>query len=185
MTEFQYGNGEFVIIEPEPSGSKSIRAALKWFESIEQKSNDATPLWKALTPGIKKAVNYEFSEANPNKWAPISDRWKNWKNQHGYPTTIGIRTGSLKRAVSDDAKVEYLPHKMNWMLNESIDAGNWGRIDQVGDSPFGPNTDKVVGDYAHKFDEGRHVFIYTFEFIQVTLRNAVKKFVKSITTTDN
>jgi hypothetical protein len=77
------------------------------FKWIETRGNNTTKLWKAVTPIMRKQVEREFSDENPNRWKALSPRYLQEKLEAGYPATVGVRTGLLKRCATDKANIVY------------------------------------------------------------------------------
>ena len=156
-----------VVIAPKPTGKNSIQSLKKWFDDFEKDVSDTRSIWKELTPDIKKAINFEFSEANPNKWDAISEKYKATKIRQGFPSTIGVRTGSLRSAAGENADVVYKPLGLEWSVKESITSGQFGSL---------KNT--TVGDYAKWFNKNREMFIYTSKWLSDIGKKAVKEYIK-------
>ena len=147
------------IFEPTPDGRRSIKAIHKFFDEMDKSVSDAKDLWKDLEPGIEKSINYEFSDANPNVWKPLTNKYLNWKIKKGYPGTIGILTGALKRAVTTDAKKEFAAKYLRWRMNTKI-PGYKG---------------KLTGEYGKYFHKARQIFRYTKSWFK---NNVIKIAVK-------
>lgn len=159
-----------VVIAPKPTGQDSIQSLKKWFDDFEKDISDTRSIWKELTPDIKKAINFEFSEANPNKWDPITEKYKVTKIRQGFPSTIGVRTGSLRSAASENADVVYKPLGIEWSIKENITSGQFGSLKNI-----------TVGDYAkyfHGSPGNRPIFVYTKKWLSEIGKKAVKEYIK-------
>jgi hypothetical protein len=107
----------------EPSARKSIAAARNYLDDLETRSSDMRPFLKGLEEDIIQNIKHEFDQSNPNKWQPISQTWREAKQSEGFPENIGIFTGSLLKAASDDAVKAYYPTGLTWKIADvySID----------------------------------------------------------------
>lgn len=160
----------FIILEPSPEKGGSVQYFVKWMKDVNVSIENTDVLWKSLDDDIIKAINYEFSDANPNRWNQLSQKYFVEKTAKGFPETIGVRTGSLKRAATTDAIKDYKKGIMEWAVNQNIQSGAFGSL-----------KDKRVGDYDHYFNEVRPIFIYSIDFIEVEGKKAVEDYVTSIT----
>lgn len=152
-----------------PAGRDSIESLHRWFDDFKKDVSDTRSIWKELTPEIKKQINYEFSDANPNKWDPISAKYKATKIKQGFPVTIGVRTGSLRNAAGDNAIVTYKPSGIEWELNENITSGQFGSLKNI-----------TTGDYAKYFHGSpgdRPIYVYTVEWLNNIAKQAVKEYI--------
>ncbi len=100
----------------EPSARKSTKAARDYLENLEVRASDMRPFLKGLEEDIIQNIKHEFDQSNPNKWQPISQAWKEMKQGNGFPENIGIFTGELIRAASDDAVKTYYPTGLTWKI---------------------------------------------------------------------
>jgi hypothetical protein len=160
----------FIVIEPAPEKGGSIKHFHNWINDVEKAIDDSKDLWKLLDSDIVKAVNYEFSEANPNSWKQLSQAYFTEKTAKGFPETIGVRTGSLKRAAAEDAIREYGKGVLGWAVNNNVTAGAFGSLKNL-----------RTGDYAEEFNELRPIFVYSVDHIKREGSKAVEKYVQSIT----
>ena len=120
------------IYEKAPNGENSIKSAVNWLGDIEKKAENTKPLWQSLTPDVKQAITYEFSEANPNGWMALSEKWLERKRKEGKPDTIGIYTGELKKGATDDAEIKYLSDSKKLMHEgDFIDIINSGKYPKI------------------------------------------------------
>tara|TARA_Y100000310_G_scaffold245085_1_gene250001 strand:+ start:1044 stop:1670 length:627 start_codon:yes stop_codon:yes gene_type:complete len=88
-------------------------------------------------------------------WASLSDKYRNWKERHGYSTRIGVRTGAMRQAITGKSASQgsrALKHKSGSVaytpiLNHSADGVT-----------IGGSADEGRGDYAQHFNIKRKVF---------------------------
>ena len=133
------------IREKRPDGRGSVKEVMKWWGNIDANMNDARPLWDSLEPGIKQALRYTFSGANPSRWPMTTQKHRDWKAKQGFPATIGYMTGELMRAFAESPKVKKKKKFMFWDYDKSR-AGYKG---------------KQVGEYAIYFNRTRNIWTYT------------------------
>jgi len=148
----------FEIKEKKPSGKGSIGYLLNRINKSVKTTENLKDVWDKIEPDVKRSVKYEFSRANPNYWAGISEEYKKWKARKGYPATIGIMTGALKIAASDKAKIKKRRKEFIYTVNPSV-KGYKG---------------KSVGAYAKYFDDERPIFGHTEKFIDKIYKEAVR-----------
>ena len=148
-----------VIREKKPSGKGSIEYIIRRINDGVKKTDNLRDVWNILEPDIKDSMRYEFSNSNPNKWERLNDKYKQWKKKKGYPITIGILTGALKKASTDSAVMKKQRKKFLYSVNMSI-RGYKG---------------KATGDYAEYFNNKRPLFGYTKNFINNIYKEAVRK----------
>lgn len=161
----------FVIKEKYPDGKNSVKAMLDVINKSEDLANDGRSLWAELLQPIEDAMKYEFSDANPNNWPGLKadTGYVDWKRSKGYPVTIGIMSGALKRASTSEAVVKQTKDALNWGVNPDV-RGYKG---------------KPVGDYAEYFNDktenspARPLFGFTRKWVKDNIINeAVKLWVK-------
>ena len=150
---------EFHIHEKNPNSDGSIKSILSWIDDKKQKATDPRGLWNELIPEIKQSIKYELSSGNPNDWPALSPEYLQEKREKGWPDTIGVATGSMKKALTDEAKVKVAKDYLFWGINEEM-IGNEG---------------ERVGDYAKDFDAFRPVFKYTIAFVNKIIQKAISK----------
>ena len=150
---------EFHIHEINPNGEDSIKSILNWIENKKQKATNPKGLWNELIPEIKQSIKYELSSSNPNDWPTLSPEYLQEKREKGWPDTIGVATGSMKKALTDEAKVKVAKDYLLWAINEDI-RGNEG---------------ERVGDYAQDFDTFRPLFKQTIRFVNKIIQKAISK----------
>jgi hypothetical protein len=92
----------------------------------------------------------------------LKQRYREWKESEGFPSTIGILTGALKRSVTTEALVETDRKGILWRLNPDIE-GYGGQ---------------KTGEYAEDFHARRPIFGFSRAFIKNALMNAVNKWIK-------
>lgn len=151
---------EIKIHEKNPSGRESIKALLDTMIRAQGAADDVSSAFRSVAPLVKEKLRYTFSEANPAGWAGLKPKYRAWKVKHGYPVTIGILSGTLKSAATDQAEIEIGPVKMIYAVNDSL---------------TNPVTSKLTGDYAGYFDEKRPIFGHVKPYVQGIVRQAVKK----------
>lgn len=152
-----------------PAGRDSVESLKKWFDDFERDATDTRSVWRELTPEIKKAINFEFSEANPNNWDPILASYKATKIRQGFPVTVGVRTGSLRSAAGENANVVYKPAGIQWTLNENIKSGQFGSLKNI-----------TTGEYAKYFNKNREIYVYTAKWLEDVGRKAVTEYIKEV-----
>jgi hypothetical protein len=153
---------EIRIIEKAPDSRNSINGIFQWIRNKGLRADNMTPVWTELESLINDSVKYEFSEANPNSWPAISESWKQEKMEQGKPVTIGIYTGALKRAASDDAIIKKSDVSLYWGLNEDVN------------NDFG----ELVGNYAADFNETRPLFQYTGKYIKSVIKKTIQQWLR-------
>lgn len=87
-----------------------------WISGIGQNTRD---LWNKVVPVIKEAATLELSDANPNRWKPLSQKYLLWKKSKGYPSTIGVRTGFLKESTLEHPDIVYADKSMEYRVVDS------------------------------------------------------------------
>lgn len=148
------------VNEKDPKGSRSVEALVARMTQGVKNADNVSDTLMMLVPDIQDILRFEFSDANPAGWDPLKSSYVRWKRERGYPTTIGIMTGALKRAATDDAIIEAQPQKLIYKINPSVE---------------NPETIEPVGEYAHKFAEKRPIFIYLKERMRQIVRKAVRE----------
>ena len=146
------------VVEKNPTGENSIAAMVARMTQAVKTSDNMSDTLMKLVPDIQDILRFEFSDANPAGWDPLQPMYVRWKRERGYPTTIGIMTGALKRAATDDAIIDAQPQKLIYKINTSVE---------------NPDAIVPVGDYAAKFAERRPIFIYVSERIRALVKKAV------------
>lgn len=148
-----------MIVEKVPNSKSSVKAALEWVGTPLYKSEDATALWEKLIPELRQSVAYEFSDANPNSWAELSPGYLEEKRELGWPETIGVATGALKRAVTVNAEIIAAKDHLTWGVNDNE-----------------PGHDGMkVGEYAYDFHGTRPIFQKTKSFLRSVFKRSVEK----------
>lgn len=150
------------IVEKRPDREGSIKAVIGYIEGKGTFFSSGKRLWKLLIPDIRQSVRYEFSDANPNVWKSLNTKYLDWKTQHGFASTIGVMTGTLKRALTDRADITIEKKKLVWAVNENL--RGW--------------EGKRVGAYAKYFHKKRPIFQATRLYLKRTLLSALKKWVR-------
>ena len=145
------------VKEKYPDGRDSVKDMLSWVENMAKTVDDGRDIFRMLIPIISQTLKYEFSDANPNSWDALKSNYMKWKTKKGYPTTVGIMTGALKRSLTTDAKTKVRKHKLEYKMNPSI-TGYKGRM---------------VGQYAQYFNKARKIFIFTKTFINDNIKKQV------------
>ena len=92
---------------------------LEWLEKIKRGVGDARPLWVAMQPKVIEWIKQEFTDSNPNKWKKLSPKYLEWKLKNNFPATIGILTGDMLKAASDNAIVEMTERHMSVEVNQA------------------------------------------------------------------
>lgn len=133
------------ITEKRPDGRGSAKEVRKWLSNIDNNMSDATPLWKALVPGIKQALRFTFSDSNPGSWPMTSQKHRDWKAKHGFPTTVGVMTEALKNSWVKTPDVTIRKKKLSYTFDKS-ESGYKG---------------KPVLDYIIHFNRFRNILKYT------------------------
>jgi hypothetical protein len=149
------------IVEKHPDGNNSVKSILSWIDDVDTRAADARGVWKMLIPDLKQAVKYEFSDANPNDWPALSDDYREQKISEGWPATIGVRTGGLKKAASDEAKIKMTQNALSWGVDETV-------FNAEGEA---------VGNYAHDFHENRPLFGFTAKYINESIDEAIMNWI--------
>lgn len=145
------------IVEKHPDGKNSVKAIVEWINDVDSRAADARGVWNMLIPDIKDAIKYEFSDANPNDWPPLSKEYLEQKINDGWPATIGVRTGALRKASSDDAKIKMAQNSLSWGVNEEV-------FNAEGEA---------VGNYAYDFHSNRPMFGFTVKYINESIDEAI------------
>lgn len=102
---------------------KSLNAAINWVKDLSTATTDMRPFFKGLESDVIQEMKHEFDGSNPNKWQQISKKWKVKKTKEGKPESIGIYTGALMRAASDDAIKKYFANRMTWQIANCYSIG--------------------------------------------------------------
>ncbi|PKL35870.1 MAG: hypothetical protein CVV44_20350 [Spirochaetae bacterium HGW-Spirochaetae-1] len=152
-----------MIIEQAPNSKTSLKAAQEWVGTPLHRSQDAQGLYEQLVPELRQAVAYGFSDANPNNWAELSPGWLDEKRERGWPETIGVATGALKRAATVNAQIAVTKTHLTWGINENESSPGHG-IDGW-----------TVGDYARDFHAVRPIFKSTMAFLRSVYKKAAQK----------
>jgi len=156
----------FVIREKNPNGKHSVAALQGFVSDVNKRAADLRPVWDAITPDMKQSLKFEFSNANPNGWAGLEQKYVSWKRKQGYPDTIGIMTGALKKSLTQTPKIKKRKKFMIWKPDGNVE-GFEG---------------KKVKTYMGFFNAKRPIFGHTVKFIARTVRKAVFKYVIKRTT---
>lgn len=152
---------DFGIFEPAPGSEQSIRSVMDWVSRAEERADNAEHLWESLIPTIRQSIKFELSDANPNSWPKLSPRYLDYKREMGWPLTIGVATGAMKKALTTNAKIKTTKDYLIW----GIDG------DAIG------HDGMRVGDYAPDFHSVRELFGYTIDFIQQVIRDAITRWI--------
>lgn len=145
------------IQEAQPDGAGSYKALLDCMLNSVKRSDDMSDTFRELVPEIQELIKYEFSQSNPAGWDPLTAKYVKWKQDHGYPVTIGIMTGALRDALTDSAVVDIQPKELNYKLNEGV-AGYKG---------------KTTGSYAKWFNKHRKIMKYVRKIMKERIKRAV------------
>lgn len=127
-----------IIKEKYPDGKNSVKSIVDLIDRSEKLADDGRPLWAELLQPIEDAMSYEFSHANPNNWPGLKPETIDWKRSKGFPDTIGIMDGALKRASTNEAVIDSTKEALLWGVNPNV-TGYKGA---------------PVGDYAQYFNDG-------------------------------
>lgn len=101
-------------------------AVFKWLDDIRERSGNAVPLWKAVTPKLQEFVAYEF---HPNRdghkiWPRLNVDYLIWKIRVKGVSGIGYMSGTMTEAAGKSAIKEYKPLSLTWKLNSSMVQGH-------------------------------------------------------------
>lgn len=107
----------------EGSGLNSVAAAQNFIKDMDTRASNLTPYFRGLEDDIIKQVKSEFDPSNPNRWPDTTTAWQGMKRSMGYPENIGVFTGKLLEAASDDAIKTYAPTFMKWEIREVYSLG--------------------------------------------------------------
>jgi len=99
---------------------KDFKPTLKWLNKIKNGTGDARPLWIAMTPKLREFIANEFSGANPARWLALTAKYRHQKAKQGFPHWIGVRTGAMRIAANQRAKIKYSPKVLEWKLDTSM-----------------------------------------------------------------
>ena len=133
------------IVEKKPDGRNSVKAVRKWFGAIDKNMSDPQPFYDAIIPGIKQALLYTFSDANPSQWPMTTQAWRDRKAKLGYPTTVGYMTGALSRAWGKTPDISTTKKRLLYTFDRS-ESGYKG---------------KSVTEYVIEFNRFRNILGYT------------------------
>jgi hypothetical protein len=139
-----------------PNGEGSIKKILEWIDNVQTTIEDGTIVWDEMIPLIKDALKYEFSEANPNNWAPLRKKYVDWKRRKGYPDTIGVMTEALKKSLTERGISEAQKNLLKWKSDPTVEG----------------YKKRKVGTYAQYFDDKRKVFKFTKQYLR---KNVIEK----------
>lgn len=129
----------------------------KWIGDI---GSNTRALWDVMVPIIKDGAKLELSDANPNNWEPLKEKYLQWKLKKGYPATIGVRKGFLKTATIVDPIIIYKDKSLLYQVNSEIGIANEGK------------------DYFHWFHRKRPLFQYTTRYTNELYKDAVRNWIK-------
>lgn len=141
------------IHEKRPTGKGSFDSVLQSIRKGEQSASDMRGVWPGIIEDLRDAMRFSFSESNPGKWGKLKDPYRNWKIKKGYPATIGIRTGDLKKSFTEDARTKIERLKFSYTYGSG----------------------KTVSEYAQHFSNKRPVFNYARAYINKISKQAVEK----------
>jgi hypothetical protein len=134
-----------------------VKRVTQWIESI---GVDKRQLWNTMEPVIREQMNREFSDENPNRWKALSPHYLQEKLAAGFPATIGVRTGNLKRAATDAAIVEKREEFMVYTINPGMDKSD-------------------EGPYFEDFHAKRKIFRHTTPYINKVYHEAAERWIKT------
>lgn len=101
---------------------------------------DIRPTMRVIGVGYRKEVKAIFEKQQPRgegeKWKPLSDRYKAWKSSHFPGTPILVRTGELKRSMTQEGAPGNITliSKTGAVFGTSISYGIYHDSDQPRDS---------------------------------------------------
>lgn len=98
MPRFQH-RGAGVLFTVDVQGEKQLSA---FIAGIGDKVKDLSPIWNDVDAILRKHVKTRFSTRGGGRepWPPLSPSTLAAKKKAGYPATILVRTGKLKRALT-------------------------------------------------------------------------------------
>lgn len=94
-------------------GSERAKELLK---KIASTTSDSRSIFRDLEEDISSQIKEEFSSSNPNQWPDVSSEWQERKSDLGGGDVIGVFTGELKQAASDDAIKNISANTMVWEI---------------------------------------------------------------------
>lgn len=136
--------------------SKDIINVFGW---IEKAGTNTFKLWKRVIPILREQAGREFTDENPNQWKALKPGYLKWKAEKGYPLTIGVRKGYLKRAATSNAIIIETESTLEYKVNHSLafEAEN--------------------KDYFRKFHEKRPIFNHSKRYLSGTYRKAAEDWI--------
>lgn len=103
-------------------------AVFKWLDDIRNRSGNAIPLWKAVTPKLQEFIEYEFhpSRDGHKLWSRLNVNYLLWKIHVKKVSGIGYLSGTMAEAAGKSAIKTYSPMSLTWKLNSGMVSSNGG-----------------------------------------------------------
>lgn len=93
-----------------------IKEVSNWFNSLVKATSDSQPLFKDMDKQVIDLLNDEFSSKNTANWQDVSSEWASRKSSEGRGNAIGVYSGDLKRAATNDAIRTYTANTFTWKI---------------------------------------------------------------------
>jgi phage gpG-like protein len=77
------------------------------FNTLGAKIKDLRPIWQEVVQAMRSIV-MRFFGRRQQVWKPLTPKYLEWKQKHGYSTDIGILTGRMYRALADPSSPDNL-----------------------------------------------------------------------------
>lgn len=90
--------------------------AKELLQKIASTTSDSRKVFNSLENDISNQIKEEFSSSNPNQWPDVTSEWQARKSELGGGDVIGVFTGELKQAASDDAIKNISANTMIWEI---------------------------------------------------------------------
>ncbi len=171
------------------------KAVIQWLNDIRNRTGNAIPLWKAVTPKIEEFVTYELHPTRDGHklWPRLKPKYLNWKRRTKGFSGMGYLSGNLRDAASNSANKEYSPLSLKWSINTGIGKVNdyvWrfhygfmgtdslGRKVRQKPRPIYRYTALRVDSFlkldAKKFNDGRTHASFTYNWLRKELEKGYK-----------
>lgn len=151
-------------------------AVFKWLNDIRNRTGNAIPLWKAVTPKIQEFVKFEFhpSRDGHKLWSRLNVDYLIWKIHAKGVSGIGYLSGTMAYAANEGAKKVYQPLSLQWKLNVSSVLANSGGYDYS--QVFHHGTKNQTKGKGKRAQRPRPIYKYTSLRINSFLKLDAKKF---------
>lgn len=87
-------------------------------EGVQMRTRDARPAWEAITERFLAGERAQFDtegRSGSGGWSPLSPRYAAWKAAHYPGMPILVRTGTLRKSLTDGPAVRILEPQDMWI----------------------------------------------------------------------